>query len=101
MTRKEREGTKIPMPGPLPPIKLKPKASNKEIEQDFDNFEYRALVVEPHTTRAGFLFYDVSELTTRCRAPSCTCTRCATPTATSSSTSRFPSTSICSRSQAR
>jgi hypothetical protein len=62
MTRKEREGGKVPMPGPIPAIKLKPKASNKDIEQDFDNFEYQALVVEPHTTRAGFLFYDVSEL---------------------------------------
>jgi len=62
MTRKEREGGKIPLPGPLPKIKLKPKASNQEIEQDFDNFEYQALVVEPHTTRAGFLFYDVSDL---------------------------------------
>jgi hypothetical protein len=62
MTRKEREGAKIPLPGPLPKIKLKPKASNQEIEQDFDTFEYGALVVEPHTTRAGFLFYDVSEL---------------------------------------
>ena len=62
MSRKEREGGKIPMPGPLPPIKLKPKASNKDIEQDFNTFEYGALVVEPHTTRAGFLFYDVSQL---------------------------------------
>jgi hypothetical protein len=62
MTRKEREGGKIPLPGGLPSIKLKPKASNKEIEQDFDNFEYQALVVEAHTTRAGFLFYDVSDL---------------------------------------
>lgn len=62
MTRKEREGGKIPLPGPIPNIKLKPKASNKEIEQDFDQFEYQALVVEPHTTRAGFLFYDVSQL---------------------------------------
>ena len=62
MTRKEREGGKIPMPGPIPSIKLKPKASNKEIEADFDTFEYGALVVEPHTTRAGFLFYDVSQL---------------------------------------
>jgi hypothetical protein len=62
MTRKEREGSKIPMPGPIPPIKLKPKASNKEIEEDFNTFEYQALVVEPHTTRAGFLFYDVSDL---------------------------------------
>lgn len=62
MTRKEREGKRIPMPGPIPAIKLKPKASNKDIEEDFDNFEYGALVVEPHTTRAGFLFYDVSQL---------------------------------------
>jgi hypothetical protein len=62
MTRKEREGKKIPMPGPIPSIKLKPKASNKDIEQDFNNFEYQSLVVEPHTTRAGYLFYDVSDL---------------------------------------
>jgi hypothetical protein len=62
MTRKEREGGKVPLPGPLPPIKLKPKASNKDIDADFNTFEYGALVVEPHTTRAGFLFYDVSQL---------------------------------------
>jgi len=62
MTRKERQGGSIPMPGPLPKIKLKPKASNKDIEADFNQFEYAALAVEPHTTRAGFLFYDVSQL---------------------------------------
>jgi len=62
MTRSEREGRKIPIPGPFPSIKTKPKASDKEIEEDFDQFEYQALVVEPHTTRAGFLFYDVSQL---------------------------------------
>ena len=62
MTRKEREGGKIPLPGPLPSIHMKPKASNKEIEEDFNQFEYGALAVEPHTTRAGFLWYDVSDL---------------------------------------
>jgi hypothetical protein len=62
MTRTDREGKKIPLPGPFPSIKMKPKASNKDIEQDFNQFEYGALVVEPHTTRAGFLFYDVSQL---------------------------------------
>lgn len=62
MTRKEREGGKLPLPGPIPPIKLKPKGSYKDIEADFNTFEYGALVVEPHTTRAGFLFYDVSQL---------------------------------------
>jgi len=63
MTQRDRQGAKIPMPGPIPAIHLKPKASNKEIEEDFDTFEYQAIVVEPHTTRAGFLFYDVSQLT--------------------------------------
>ena len=62
MTRKERQGSKIPLPAPLPPIHTKPKGSNSEIEQDFNTFEYSALAVEPHTTRAGFLFYDVSHL---------------------------------------
>ena len=62
MSRKEREGQSIPMPGPLPKIKLKPKASIKDVESDFNEFEYQALAVEPHTTRAGFLFYDVSQL---------------------------------------
>ncbi len=62
MTRKQQQGSRVPLPAPLPPIHTKPKGSNKEIEQDFDTFEYSALAVEPHTTRAGFLFYDVSGL---------------------------------------
>lgn len=60
MTRKEREGGHIPLPGGLPPIKLRPKASNTEIEQDFNIFEYSATIVAPHSTCAGFLFYDLS-----------------------------------------
>jgi len=62
MTLKERQGSKIPLPAPLPPLHVKPKGSIQEIEADFNTFEYSALAVEPHTTRAGFLFYDVSEL---------------------------------------
>jgi len=62
MTKSERMGNKIPLPAPFPSIHTKPKASIKNIEADFDTFEYQALVVEPHTTRAGFLFYNVSQL---------------------------------------
>jgi hypothetical protein len=62
MSSKDRSGSNIPMPSPIPKIKLKPKASDAAVEQDFDTFEYGALVVEAHTTRAGFLFYDVSGL---------------------------------------
>lgn len=49
----------MPMPSPIPGIRLKPKSQNKDVEEDFDTFEYQALAVEPHTTRAGFLFYIV------------------------------------------
>ena len=58
MNGKEREGGE-----PLPPnFKPMPKPNKGEINADFDTFEFRALVIEPHTTRAGFLFYDVSAL---------------------------------------
>lgn len=57
-----KAGRTIPLPAPLPPIRGKAKTSTKNIEADFNTFEYAALAVEPHTTRAGFLFYDVQGL---------------------------------------
>jgi hypothetical protein len=49
---------------PIGPIKIGGKGKNqdKKIEQDFSEFQYNALAVEPHTTRAGFLFYDLQDL---------------------------------------
>jgi hypothetical protein len=47
------------LPGPLPRVGNKSGAKTKDIEDDFRSFEYGALAVEPHTTRAGFLFYDL------------------------------------------
>lgn len=46
------------------PIKVGGKGKNRDkaIEEDFANFEYGAIVVEPHTTRAGFLFYNLEDL---------------------------------------
>jgi hypothetical protein len=52
-----RMGTTIPI-GPLK-IHRPGKSSDKKIEADFSEHEYSALAVEPHTTRAGFLWYDV------------------------------------------
>lgn len=63
ITGVNRRGKTIPLPAPLPPIHTKPKNIDALVEQDFDTFEYSALAVEPHTTRAGFLFYDVTGLT--------------------------------------
>ena len=51
--------TPSPLPVPIPGLHMKHKNYDKEIEDDFNTFEYQALVVEPHTTRAGFLFYVV------------------------------------------
>lgn len=55
-----RRGTTIPI-GPLK-IHHEGKTPDKKIEADFSEHEYAALAVEPHTTRAGFLFYDVQGL---------------------------------------
>jgi hypothetical protein len=50
------------LPGPLPRIGNKSSNKDKDIDQDFKEFEYSAIAVEAHTTRAGFLFYDVQGL---------------------------------------
>jgi hypothetical protein len=50
------------LPGPLPRIGNKSDSTNKNVDQDFHEFEYSAIAVEGHTTRAGFLFYDVEGL---------------------------------------
>ena len=49
-------GYKLPLPH-IGSNKLGSKL--KDIEADFSAFEYSAVEVEPHTTRAGFLFYDL------------------------------------------
>lgn len=50
------------LPGPLPHIGSKSAKESKNIEEDFQAFEYSFVTVDPHTTRSGFLFYDVSGL---------------------------------------
>jgi hypothetical protein len=61
---------RLPSPGapgmgvPIGPVWIhrKPKTKDNKVKQDFDEFEYGALVVEPHATHSGFLFYDISGL---------------------------------------
>lgn len=60
-TEVSKTGERMPIPSPIP-IHRKPKSKVKEIDADFATFEYQAIAVEPHTTRAGFLFYDVQGL---------------------------------------
>ncbi len=57
------EPRSMPMPSPIPGIHFGRKNHNYEkVKEDFDTFEYNSLVVEPHTTHAGFLFYVVPGL---------------------------------------
>lgn len=62
----ERRVTPIKPPSgvryPIPGLGYKPGKLNKAIEDDFHAFEYSALVVEPHSTQAGFLFYDLEDI---------------------------------------
>ncbi|HTX42756.1 MAG TPA: hypothetical protein VMD25_13050 [Acidobacteriaceae bacterium] len=60
LTPPNGRNTGIPV-GPVH-LHLKKKDSDNKIEGDFDHFEYAAIAVEPHTTRAGFLFYDMKGL---------------------------------------
>jgi hypothetical protein len=59
MTHVANTGHKVPMPAPLPPMGGKPKTPDAKIEADFAEFEYADITVPPHTTKSGFLFYDM------------------------------------------
>jgi hypothetical protein len=50
------------LPPPLSHVGSKPAKESKDIQEDFQTFEYSFVAVDPHTTRSGFLFYDVSGL---------------------------------------
>lgn len=63
MSRAQRQGRTIPIPAPLPGIHIKTKGDYQAIQDDFNTFEYKSIVVDPHSTQAGFLFYDVEGLT--------------------------------------
>ena len=56
-TIKAAEGTKIP----IIPITIH-HAVDKKITQDDDDFGFKSTTVEPHSTLAGYLFYDIKGL---------------------------------------
>jgi hypothetical protein len=62
MTHVSNTGHKVPMPAPIPPVGGKAKTPDGKIEQDFSEFEYSDITIPPHTSKAGFLFYDMQGL---------------------------------------
>lgn len=55
-----KEGRKIPV-GPLH-MPTHRKDADWKVQQDFDTYEYNAVSIAPHSTKAGFLWYDVNGL---------------------------------------
>ena len=55
-----KQGRKIPV-GPLH-VPTHRKDADWKVQQDFDHYEYNAVSVAPHSTKAGFLWYDVNGL---------------------------------------
>jgi hypothetical protein len=57
-TFKSTQGTKIP----LIPITVHHAPVDKKITQDDADFGFKSTTVQPHTTLAGYLFYDIKPL---------------------------------------
>jgi hypothetical protein len=58
----KREGNKIPLPGPLPPITQHAKPVDNQIVADDNDFGFKSSTIAPHSTSAGWLYYDVRDL---------------------------------------
>lgn len=56
------KGKWIPLPAPLPSIRTKPKPIDSQIVADDNDFGFKSSTVPPHSTLAGWLFYDVRDL---------------------------------------
>lgn len=56
------KGRQIPLPAPLPPITRKPKPVDNQIIADDNDFGFKSSTVAPHSTAAGWLYYDVRDL---------------------------------------
>jgi hypothetical protein len=56
------KGKQIPLPAPLPPITRKPKPVDNQIRLDDADFGFKSSTIAPHSTEAGWLYYDIRDL---------------------------------------
>jgi hypothetical protein len=47
---------------PLDPFPIKRTPIDKKVSEDDDDFGFKSTTVEPHSTLAGYLFYDIKDL---------------------------------------
>ncbi len=58
-TLKSATGSKVPLPMPLPPITVHHTEIDEKIVEDDQDFGFQTTTVLPHTTVAGYLYYDM------------------------------------------
>ena len=58
----KNEGRKTPLPGPLPPITHHDKPVDNDIVADDNDFGFKSSTIAPHSTAAGWLYYDIRDL---------------------------------------
>jgi hypothetical protein len=56
------KGKQIPLPAPLPPITRKPKPVDNQIRLDDADFGFKSSTIPPHSTAAGWLYYDMHDV---------------------------------------
>lgn len=61
-SKKNVDGTKIPLPAPIPSITLHHAAIDKQVTEDTTDFGFSNTTVAPHATEAGYLFYDTRDI---------------------------------------
>lgn len=61
-SKKYSDGTKIPLPAPLPSITIHHPGIDKLITEDQTDFGFTSTTVAPHSTLAGYLFYDTRDV---------------------------------------
>ena len=61
-SRKYVSDSKIPMPYPIPSIPIHHKPVDKQILADEADFGFISTTVAPHSTAAGYLYYDVKQI---------------------------------------
>ena len=58
----KNEGRKIPLPGGLPPVTGHSKPVDNKISADDNDFGFKSSTIAPHSTAAGWLYYDIRDL---------------------------------------
>ncbi len=61
-SKKNVDGTRVPLPAPLPPITIHHASINKQILADENDFGFPSTTVPAHGTVAGYLFYDTRDI---------------------------------------